>query len=108
MSDQSDDPLMTQITDAIENIKRNITKYTGAAQEFTGYVKGQTEQLEVLIKRLRECLDKLVELKNSYASLIVKITTLEAQIATLTQITGDAATSAATEACNEKLKQILI
>ena len=52
MSDQSDDPLMTQITDAIENIKRNITKYTGAAQEFTGYVKGQTEQLEELIKRL--------------------------------------------------------
>ena len=48
-----------------------------------------------------------MELKNSYASLIVKITTLEAQIATLTQITGDAATSAATSACNEKLTQIL-
>ena len=107
MSDQSEDPLMAQITGAIQNIKDKITGYTSAAENFKGYVGGQTEQLIELIKRLRKCLEKLEGLKTSYESLIVKITSLEAQITTLTRITGDAATSAATSACNEKLTQIL-
>ena len=107
MSDQSEDPLMAQITGAIQNIKDKITGYTSAAENFKGYVGDQTQQLIELIKRLRKCLEKLEGLKTSYESLIVKITSLEAQITTLTRITGDAATSAATSACNEKLTQIL-
>ena len=63
MSDQSEDPLMAQITGAIQNIKDKITGYTSAAENFKGYVGGQTEQLIELIKRLRKCLEKLEGLK---------------------------------------------
>ena len=40
---------MTQIKNAIQNIKDKITGYTGAAEEFKGYVGEQTTQLIELI-----------------------------------------------------------
>ena len=101
------DPLMEQIKNAISNVSDRIKGYTEAAEGFVTGVGKETNRLEILIKRLRECLEKLKKLKSDYDVLIQKITSLEAKIVSLKTITSEAATSAGTEACNEKLTEIL-
>ena len=101
------DPLMEQIKNAISNVSDRIKGYTEAAEGFVTGVGKETNRLEILIKRLRECLEKLKKLKSDYDLLIQKITSLEAKIVSLKTITSEAATSAGTEACNEKLTEIL-
>jgi len=101
------DPLMEQIKNAISNVSDRIKGYTEAAEGFVTDVGKETNRLEILIKRLRECLEKLKKLKTDYDLLIQKITSLEARIVSLKTITSEAASSAGTEACNEKLTEIL-
>ena len=101
------DPLMEQIKNAISNVSDRIKGYTQAAEGFVTGVGKETNRLELLIKRLRECLEKLKKLKSDYDVLIQKITSLEAKIVSLKTITSEAATSAGTEACNAKLTEIL-
>ncbi len=101
------DPLMEQIKNAISNVSDRIKGYTVAAEGFVTSVGKETNRLELLIKRLRECLEKLKKLKTDYDLLIQKITSLEAKIVSLKTVTSEAASSAGTEACNEKLTEIL-
>ena len=101
------DPLMEQIKNAISNVSDRIKGYTEAAEGFVTGVGKETNRLEILIKRLRDCLEKLKKLKTDYDLLIQKITSLEAKIVSLKTITSEAASSAGTEACNEKLTEIL-
>ena len=101
------DPLMEKIKNAISSVSDRIKGYTEAAEGFVTGVTKETQRLEILIKRLRECLEKLKKLKTDYDLLIQKITSLEAKIVSLKTITSEAATSAGTEACNEKLTEIL-
>ena len=101
------DPLMEQIKNAISNVSDRIKGYTEAAEGFVTGVGKETNRLELLIKRLRECLEKLKKLKTDYDLLIQKITSLEARIVSLKTITSEAASSTGTEACNEKLTEIL-
>ena len=101
------DPLMEQIKNAISNVSDRIKGYTEAAEGFVTDVGKETNRLELLIKRLRECLEKLKKLKTDYDLLIQKITSLEAKIVSLKTVTSEAASSAGTEACNEKLTEIL-
>ena len=101
------DPLMEQIKNAISNVSDRIKGYTEAAEGFVTSVGKETNRLEMLIKRLRDCLEKLKKLKTDYDLLIQKITSLEAKIVSLKTITSEAASSAGTEACNEKLTEIL-
>ena len=98
---------MEQIKNAISNVSDRIKGYTEAAEGFVTGVGKETNRLEILIKRLRECLEKLKKLKSDYDVLIQKITSLEAKIVSLKTITSEAASSAGTEACNEKLTEIL-
>ena len=101
------DPLMEQIKNAISNVSDRIKGYTEAAEGFVTGVTKETQRLEILIKRLRDCLEKLKKLRTDYDLLIQKITSLEAKIVSLKTITSEAASSAGTEACNEKLTEIL-
>ena len=101
------DPLMEQIKNAISSVSDRIKGYTEAAEGFVTGVTKETQRLEILIKRLRECLEKLKKLKSDYDLLIQKITSLEAKIVSLKTITSEAASSAGTEACNKKLTEIL-
>ena len=101
------DPLMEQIKNAISNVSDRIKGYTEAAEGFVTGVTKETQRLEILIKRLRDCLEKLKKLRTDYDVLIQKITSLEAKIVSLKTITSEAASSAGTEACNEKLTEIL-
>jgi hypothetical protein len=98
---------MEQIKNAISNVSDRIKGYTEAAEGFVTDVGKETNRLEILIKRLRECLEKFKKLKTDYDLLIQKITSLEAKIVSLKTITSEAASSAGTEACNEKLTEIL-
>ena len=98
---------MEQIKNAISNVSDRIKGYTEAAEGFVTGVGKETNRLELLIKRLRECLEKLKKLRTDYDLLIQKITSLEAKIVSLKTITSEAASSAGTEACNEKLTEIL-
>jgi len=101
------DPLMEQIKNAISNVSDRIKGYTEAADGFVKGVTGETVRLDLLTKKLKDCLEKLQKLKDDYNILIQKITALEVQITSLKSITSEAATSAGTEACNEKLNEIL-
>ena len=101
------DPLMEQIKKAISNVSEKIQGYTQAADGFVKGVTSETVRLGLLTKKLRDCLEKLQKLKDDYNILIQKITSLEVQITSLKAITSEAATSAGTEACNEKLNEIL-
>ena len=101
------DPLMERIKEAISNVSEKIQGYTQAADGFVKGVTGETVRLDLLTKKLRACLEKLQKLKDDYNMLIQKITALEVQITSLKDITSEAATSAGTEACNEKLNEIL-
>ena len=101
------DPLMERIKDAISNVSDRIKGYTSAAEGFVTGVGKETNRLEILIKRLRECLEKLKKLKTDYDLLIQKITSLEARIVSLKTITSEAAEASGTEACNAKLTEIL-
>jgi len=101
------DPLMERIKEAISNVSEKIQGYTQAADGFVKGVTGETVRLDLLTKKLRACLEKLQKLKDDYNILIQKITALEVQITSLKDITSEAATSAGTEACNEKLNEIL-
>ena len=98
---------MEQIKNAISNVSDRIKGYTEAAEGFVTGVTKETQRLEILIKRLRDCLEKLKKLRTDYDLLIQKITSLEAKIVSLKTITSEAASSAGTEACNEKLTEIL-
>ena len=101
------DPLMEQIKNAISNVSDRIKGYTEAADGFVKGVTGETVRLDLLTKKLKDCLEKLQKLKDDYNILIQKITALEVQITSLKSITSEAATSAGTEACNGKLNEIL-
>ena len=98
---------MERIKDAISNVSDRIKGYTESAEGFVTGVGKETNRLEILIKRLRECLEKLKKLKTDYDLLIQKITSLEAKIVSLKTITSEAADAAGTEACNAKLTEIL-
>jgi hypothetical protein len=98
---------MEQIKNAISNVSDRIKGYTEAAEGFVTDVGKETQRLEILIKRLRDCLEKLKKLRTDYDLLIQKITSLETRIVSLKTITSEAATSAGTEACNAKLTEIL-
>ena len=53
------DPLMEQIKNAISNVSDRIKGYTETAEGFVTSVGKETNRLEMLIKRLRDCLEKL-------------------------------------------------
>ena len=90
--------------DTIDSATARLKKYKADVEKFKGLVTEQTARLQSLLQRLRDCIEKLKALRDSYNSYNQRIINVRQRISVLLAEARSEGGTKAGEECNEKIK----
>jgi predicted nucleic acid-binding Zn-ribbon protein len=93
--------------DTIDSATNRLKKYKADVNSFKGLVTEQTVRLQTLLQRLRDCIEKLKALRNSYNEYNQRIIKVRQRITVLLAEARSEGSTKAGEECNEKIKGLI-
>ena len=93
--------------DTIDSATVRLKKYKVDVEKFKGLVTEQTSRLQSLLQRLRDCIEKLKALRDSYNSYNQRIINVRQRISVLLAEARSEGGTKAGEECNEKIKGLI-
>lgn len=93
--------------DTIDSATSRLKKYKADVGKFKGLVTEQTSRLQTLLQRLRDCIEKLKSLRDSYNNYNQRIVQVRQRISVLLSEARSEGSTKAGEECNEKIKGLI-
>ena len=93
--------------DTIDSATNRLKKYKADVNSFKGLVTEQATRLQTLLQRLRDCIEKLKALRNSYNEYNQRIINVRQRIKVLLAEARSEGSTKAGEECNEKIKGLI-
>ena len=93
--------------DTIDSATSRLKKYKADVGKFKGLVTEQTARLQSLLQRLRDCIEKLKSLRDSYNNYNQRIVQVRQRISVLLSEARSEGSTKAGEECNEKIKGLI-